>query len=171
MLTTTHVAVTILFCMVLNLNRDEWFVAITFGVLIDADHLFGAPRYISHNGWDALLRRSWDDGSGLPWKSLLHYPVGAFVVLPLSVGWRYFLPILFWATHLGLDYTQNATGAWSTSIEAAMMTSSCVGIVWILYRDWSYGQPEGDFRGFVQAMGLRVHCYGSAIRKRLGSIV
>ena len=171
MLTTTHLAVTLLLCLILNLNRDEWFVALMFGVMIDADHLFGTPRYVSHNGWAALLRRSWDDGSGLPWKSLLHYPVGAFVVVPISVGWRYFLPVLFWAMHLELDHIQTATLSWSTPIEAALMTSSCIGIVFILYRDWSEAQPDGDFRQFIKTMGFRLAGYGSALRRRLGSIV
>jgi hypothetical protein len=171
MLTTTHLAVTVLLCLILNLNRDEWFVALMFGVMIDADHLFAAPRYVSHNGWAALLRRSWDDGSGLPWRSLFHYPVGAFVVVPLSIGWRYLLPVLFWAMHLELDYIQNATLSWSTPIETTVMISSCLGIVFILYRNWSDANPDGDFRQFIQTMRLRLAGYGSAIRKRLGSIV
>lgn len=170
MLTTTHLAVTILICLILNLNQDEWFIALMFGVMIDADHLFAAPRYVSHNGWGALLRRSWDDGSGLPWKSLLHYPVGAFVVVPLSVGWRYFLPVLFWAMHLELDYIQNAALSWSTPIEATLMTSSCIGIVFVLFRNWGAAHPEGDFRQFIQIIHIRLAGYGSAIRRRLGSI-
>jgi hypothetical protein len=171
MLITTHIAVTILLCLILNLNRDEWFIAFMFGVVIDADHLFAAPRYVSHNGWEALFRRSWDDGSGLPWRSLLHYPVGAFVVVPLSIGWRFFLPALFWALHLELDYIQTATLSWSTPIEAAVMTSSCIGIVYVLNRNWSEANPEGDFRQFIEAMGSQLAGYGAAIRKRLGSIV
>ena len=171
MLITTHIVVTILFCMILNLNRDEWFIALLFGVMIDADHLFGAPRYVSHDGWAALLRRSWDDGTGLPWKSQLHYPVGAFVVAPLSIGWRYFLPLLFWATHLELDYIQTATLSWSTPIEMAVMISSCFGIVFILYRNWSEAEPDGDFREFLKTMESRLAGYGTAIRRRLGSIV
>lgn len=168
MLTTTHLAVTLLLCLILNLNRDEWFVALMFGVLIDADHLFGAPRYVSHNGGAALLRRSWDDGSGLPWKSLLHYPVGAFVVAPLSIGWRYFLPVLFWAMHLELDYIQNATLSWSTPIEAALMTSSCIGIVYMLHRNWTAANPDGDFRQFLEAMGSGLGASGSTVLSKVG---
>lgn len=153
------------------MNKDEWFIAILFGVVIDADHLFGAPRYIEHNGWGALLRRSWDDGSGLPWKSLLHYPVGAFVVAPLSVGWRYFLPALFWALHLELDYIQTATGFWSTPIEAVVMTSSCFGIVFMLHRNWQDSEPDGDFNLFIKTMESRLVDLGSSIRRRIGSIV
>lgn len=171
MLTTTHLAVTVLICLMLNLNQDEWFIALLFGVMIDADHIFGTPRYVSHNGWGALLRRSWDDGSGATWKSLLHYPVGSFVVLPLSTGWRYLLPALFWALHLELDYIQNATGFWSTPIEASLLTLSCAGIVYLLYRNWSDARPEGDFRQFSREVGSRIADYGSAIRRRLGSNV
>lgn len=171
MLTTTHIAVTIFLCLLLNLNQDEWFVALLFGVMIDADHIFGAPRYVSHHGWGALLHRSWDDGSGSTWKSLLHYPVGAFVVLPLSTGWRYMLPALFWSLHLEMDYIQNATGNWSTPIEAALMFSSCVGIVYLLFVNWLDARPEGDFRQFGREMGSRLAGYGSAIKRRFGSIV
>jgi hypothetical protein len=171
MLITTHIAVTILLCMILNLNQDEWFIAFMFGVMIDADHLFAAPGYVSRNGSEALLRRSWDDSSGLPWKSLFHYPVGAFVVIPLSRGWRYLLPLLFWAIHLEMDYIQTATASWSTLIETAVLTSSCIGIVYMLHRNWSDANPDGDFRQFIKTMQLRLASYGSAIRKRLGSIV
>jgi len=93
------------------------------------------------------------------------------VVVPLSIGWRYFLPVLFWAVHLELDYIQNATLSWSTPIETTVMISSCLGIVFILYRNWSDANPDGDFRQFIQTMRLHLAGYGSAIRKRLGSIV
>jgi hypothetical protein len=73
--------------------------------------------------------------------------------------------------HLELDYIQNATLSWSTPIEAAVMTSSCIGIVFILYRNWREAQPDGDFRQFVKTIGFRLAGYGSAIRKRLDSIV
>ena len=61
MLTTTHLLVAVLIGLVLNLNRDEWFVALLFGVAIDLDHVFAAPRYISQNGWAAILRPTWSD--------------------------------------------------------------------------------------------------------------
>lgn len=171
MLITTHIAVTILLCLALRLDREEWFVAMMFGVMIDMDHLFAAPGYVSRNGWGALLRPTWDDGSGLPWKSQLHYPVGAFVVAPLSIGWRYFIPALFWSTHLGLDYIQSAALQWSLLTETAVMTSACVGIVLVLYSSWKDARPEGDFRQFLEAVELRLSKCGSSIRGVLGSIV
>ncbi len=70
-----------------------------------------------------------------------------------------------------MDYVQTATLSWSTPIEAVVMTSSCIGIVYILHRNWSDANPDGDFQQFVKTMGSLLAGYGSAIRKRLGSIV
>lgn len=152
MLTTTHLALALLLGLALNLDRDEWFVALTFGVVIDVDHLFAAPRYISHNGLGAILRPSWDDGSGLAWRSLFHQPVGAFVVAPLSVGWRYMVPLLFWAIHVGIDYFQAATLAYATPLEIAVFLPACAGIVFLSFRRWSESRPGTDFKQFVSAI-------------------
>jgi hypothetical protein len=137
MLTPTHLMVVVLAAMVLRLNRDEWFVALMFGVVIDADHLFAMPRYVSDNGWDALLRQSWDDGSGLPWKSWFHYPVSALVVGYLSVGWRLALPLAFWSAHLGMDWLQLQLAGYNTAAESAILVGSAAGVVYIGYSDWS----------------------------------
>ena len=172
-LTTTHLAFAVLLGMLLNMNRDEWFVALTFGVLIDADHLFAAPRYISDNGWAALLRPSWDDGSGLPWRSLMHYPVGAFVVVPLAVGWRLMIPLVFWGSHLLLDYLQNLTVAYSAPVEALLFGSICVAITYVKYSRWKEIRSDADFPRFVSeiARGLMASWAGrkASIRQRLGS--
>ncbi len=170
MLLTTHIAVTILFCILLNFDQREWFMAFVFGVMLDIDHLFGLEGYVSRNGWGAVMNQSWDDGSGMPWKSLLQRPVGAFVVLPLSAGWRYLLPFTFWGMHVGLDYLQNSTGYLSTGIEAAIFASACLGTVAILHRNWIAAHPEGDMRAFLQMMWNGLVGYGAAIRKHLGSI-
>jgi hypothetical protein len=173
MLTTTHILAVVLIGLFLNLNRDEWFVAMTFGVAIDLDHVLAAPRYISDNGLAAILRPSWDDGSGLPWRSLMHYPVAAFVVAPLSIGWRYFVPLLFWSTHLGIDYIQSATMAYSTPVELAFMTACIAGIVFLVYRHWSDLRPDTDFNQFVSHLSdsLRASLKGFSvsIRQFLGS--
>lgn len=149
MLTTTHLLAVVLIGLFLNLNRDEWFVALTFGVAIDLDHVIAAPRYISANGLGAILRPSWDDGSGLPWRSLMHYPVAAFVVAPISVGWRYFVPLLFWSSHLGIDYLQSETLAYSAPVETAFIIACVAGIGLLVYRRWSDLRPDADFSQFV----------------------
>jgi hypothetical protein len=171
MLLTTHIAVTIFFCLFLNLDRNEWFMAFVFGVMLDIDHLFGLEGYVSRNGWGAVLHQSWDDGSGMPWKSLLQRPVGAFVVVPLAAGWRYLIPLTFWTMHMGMDWLQLNTGYLSTGIEAAVFAASCLGTVALLHRNWSVAEPEGDIRDFLSMMWSGLVAYGSSLRRRVGSIV
>jgi len=156
-LTITHFAVAVLIGLLLNLNRDEWFVALTFGVLLDADHIFGAHRYITDNGWAAVLRPTWDDGSGLPWKSLLHYPVGFFVVAPLSVGWNFLLPLLFWGAHVGLDELQGATLDHSAAIESALLVSACAGVFAVKYHRWTALTPDGGLSGYLSHIRARAN--------------
>ncbi len=151
MLTTTHLALALMIGLLLNLNRDEWFIALSFGVVIDVDHLFAAPRYIGDNGIAAILRPSWDDGSGLPWKSLMHYPIGAFVMIPLSIGWRYLVPLLFWGMHVAVDQLQAYIVAWNTPIEIAVIAGSGLGIVAVAFSRWRCEVPDGDFRTFLRA--------------------
>jgi hypothetical protein len=137
MLTPTHLMVVVLVAMAMRLNRDEWFVALMFGVVIDADHLFALPRYVSDNGWDALLRQSWDDGSGLPWKSWFHYPLSALVVGYLSLGWRFALPLAFWSAHLSMDWLQLQMAGYNTAVESTILAGSTAGILYIGYSEWS----------------------------------
>jgi len=137
MLTPTHLTVVVLVAMLMRLDRNEWFIALMFGVVIDADHLFALPRYVADNGWSALLRQTWDDASGLPWKSWFHYPLSAVVVGYLSLGWRLALPLVFWALHLGMDSLQLALGDLNTPVESALLLGPLVGIIYIGYSKWS----------------------------------
>lgn len=137
MLSVTHLTVVVLAAMFLRLNRHEWFIALMFGVVIDADHLFALPRYVGDNGWAAVLRVSWDDSSGLPWKSWFHYPLAAVVVGHLSLGWRFALPLLFWSVHLSMDWLQPAIGGYNTAVESSILALSSAGIVYLSYTDWS----------------------------------
>lgn len=154
----------VLIGLALRLDRNEWFIGLLFGIALDMDHLFAAPRYVTSNGWAAILRPTWDDGSGLVWRSLLHEPVGAFVVMPLAVGWRFMLPLLFWSAHVGIDYVQNATLAYSVVVEAAVFSATIASIVWILYRRWSELQSDDtDFRKFLSHAGVTLRSYLSQI--------
>ncbi len=143
--------------LLLSLNRDEWFIAMTFGVLLDADHIFAAPRYISDNGWAAIIRPTWDDGSGLPWKSLLHYPIGFFVVAPLSLGWRYMLPLLFWGVHVGIDEFQSATLGYSAVVESVFFTVVCSGIFLVQYHRWVALTPDSNVVGYLSHLWERAN--------------
>ncbi len=118
------------------MDWNEWFVAILFGVALDLDHLFAVPGYVGRNGFGAILAPSWDDGSGAVWRSLIHYPIGSFVVIPLAVGWRFMLPLLFWASHLAIDYVQSATLAYSAIVEAAFLSVTCIAIFGLGYYRW-----------------------------------
>jgi len=137
MLTPTHLLVTVLIVMLLRLNRDEVFIALMFGVVIDIDHIFALPRYVEDNGWAAILRQSWDDGTGLPWRSWLHHPMSAIVVGHLSEGWRYLLPLPFWAIHLGMDWLQLAVSEYNAAVESAILVLSATGIAYVKYSDWA----------------------------------
>jgi len=135
--------------MLLNLDRNEWFVALTFGVVIDADHLFALPRYVSDNGAAAILSPTWDDGSGLPWKSSFHHPEGAFVVGYLAVGWRMLIPLVFWGSHVAIDEFQLATLDHSAIIESVFLTSVVGGVVALGYKRWLEAEPDGDFQQYL----------------------
>jgi hypothetical protein len=163
MLTPTHLAVVIFAAMLLRLSRDEWFIALLFGVAIDIDHLFALPRFVADNGWSAILRQTWDDGSGLPWKSWFHYPVTAVVVGYVSVGWRLALPLLFWSLHLGMDGLQLMLGDLNMVFESALVMGAASGIVYLGYSDWSLmtgGYGLKAYAGFV----------ATSSKARLGSI-
>jgi len=134
-------------------------VAITFGVLIDADHLFAAPRYISDNGLGAIMRATWDDASGLPWKSLFHEPVGAFFVVPLAIGWRYMTPLLFWGTHLAADELQMATLGSSAIVESVLLSATVVVIVFLVYSRWSALNDQQSFRVFLTQSWAQVRAW------------
>lgn len=148
-LTTTHFVVAIFLGLLLNLDRNEWVVALSFGVLIDADHLFAVRRYVSHNGLAAILSPTWDDGSGLPWKSAYHYGDGAFIVGYLAVGSRLFYPFLFWGIHVAIDDLQLSALEYSTPMEIALFTSAVAGIVYIGYRRWHGLEPESTFQDYM----------------------
>lgn len=155
MLTTTHLVITVLIAYVLVLDRREWFAALTFGVLIDADHLFAVPRYVGDNGIAAILSPTWDDGSGLPWKSSFHYPEGAFIVGYLSIGWRYLLPLSFWSVHMFLDHIQIAYVEYSTPIESLLFAGTSLCLFFLGYRRWAELQDEADLGRYMIHLGQR----------------
>jgi len=67
----------------------------------------------------------------------MHSPVAAFVVAPLAVGWRYLIPLSFWAIHLGLDELQIATLEYSALVESPILALTVAGILFVDHRRWS----------------------------------
>jgi len=106
MLAITHLLVVVLFIKIFDLDRNEAFAALLFGVFIDIDHLFAYPEFLSREGtanalnWHAAL------SDNIQWKSLMHQPLAGIVVAPLSIGYRLMIPLSMWALHLFLDYIQ-----------------------------------------------------------------
>ncbi len=149
MLTTTHLAAVVLLGLLLDLDWNEWFVALLFGIGLDLDHLFAAPSYIGRHGFGAILAPTWDDGSGLVWRSVLHYPAGAFLVVPLAVGWRLMLPIIFWLSHLSIDYLQSATLAYSALVESILLGAVCSGIFALAYYRWRVAYASSGLFPFL----------------------
>lgn len=133
----------------MNLDRNEWVVALSFGVLIDADHLFALPRYVHDNGAAAILAPTWDDGSGLPWKSAYHFGDGAFIVGYLSIGSRLFFPFVFWGVHVAMDELQLVTIEYSTPIEVAILSSAVLGTVYLGYFRWHALEPDKGFADYL----------------------
>lgn len=150
MLTTTHLIIAVLMGLLMNLDRNEWATALTFGVAVDADHLFAAPRYVDANGWSALFAPTWDDGSGHQWKSLFHYPMGAAIVGPLAIGWRYLVPLTFWGTHVFVDHFQTWTMDYWAPIEAATFAAASAGIVTVCYIRWSGTSSEQGLPAYAR---------------------
>ncbi|OGS41834.1 MAG: hypothetical protein A3K67_03095 [Euryarchaeota archaeon RBG_16_62_10] len=131
MLAITHLLVSLLLIQIFLLDRNDAFVALLFGVFIDADHLIGLQSYAKANGimavfdFDSLMHA---DGQ---WKSLMHNPVAAGIVAPISIMSRLAVPLLFWAAHIAMDFVEDAyLGIFSTpeAIFALLVGLSLVSI-------------------------------------------
>lgn len=107
------------------------------------------PRYVHDNGAAAILAPTWDDGSGLPWKSSFHHGDGAFVVGYLSIGSRLFYPFIFWGLHVAMDELQLAAIDFSTPIETAILASSVAGILYLGYYRWHALEPDKSFAEYL----------------------
>ena len=142
--------------MVLNLNRHERFVALLFGVFIDLDHLLAVPRYLADNGISSMLTFDFEDPEGLPWKSLLHRPVGAFIILPMAVGWRFFIPATFWGIHILLDVFQQSSALYSLPLEAAVFSMVVGAIVVLDYKGMTRTKGEQTVREYCEDLGRRL---------------
>ncbi|HXZ24253.1 MAG TPA: hypothetical protein VEH08_05910 [Methanomassiliicoccales archaeon] len=106
MLATTHLLFVILVILWLNLDRYEILAVLTFGVFIDLDHLLALPGYVAQTGLANALNPDAAMTSGVVWKSILHNPMCAVVIGPLSLGFRYALPFVVWGAHLFMDWVQ-----------------------------------------------------------------
>ncbi|HDP97091.1 MAG TPA: hypothetical protein ENN25_05305 [Euryarchaeota archaeon] len=135
MLATTHIAVTLLLIMALNLNRTEALVALTFGVFIDFDHLFGLGSYVRAEGAAGIVDVSGMMSADVQWKSVLHSPVALGLFVPMSDSFRFFIPIIFWGTHISLDYIQQNFLGIASLAEMILFSSVVVALIFLRSRD------------------------------------
>ncbi|MHB8604171.1 MAG: hypothetical protein ACYDCK_02855 [Thermoplasmatota archaeon] len=85
-------------------TRRDWALAVSFAVLVDADHLANIPSYLaSHHGaagFDALTMLHW----GMAWQGALHTWWALAIVIPVAVFMRTWIPVGFWGLHMVLDF-------------------------------------------------------------------
>ena len=92
----THVLATTLGVRVLKLTGSDAALAYVFGVGVDIDHVIKAPFY-----WRAGLRKE----RGYYWRTSLQEPVALLWIIPLCFFLGTWVPALFFATHLAMDYS------------------------------------------------------------------
>ncbi len=93
----THILVTTVGVQALHLTGKERILAYVFGCAVDIDHVIKAPYYYRAIGLK--------DKRGYYWRSSLQEPVALLWVIPLSILLRTYVPVLFLAIHMALDYS------------------------------------------------------------------
>ncbi|MGD1061310.1 MAG: hypothetical protein ABR879_07610 [Methanomassiliicoccales archaeon] len=142
MLATTHLLAILLIIVVLNLDRYEAAIVLTFGVFIDLDHLIAYPQYVAQAGWSNALNPDAAMASGVAWKSILHDPVFSVVVGPLSVGFRYMLPFLAWGLHLTMDWVQMDYLGVASPIEMVLALALLAALTRLEYQNYRAAVPD-----------------------------
>jgi len=138
----THILVTTVGVQALHLTGKQRVLAYVFGCAVDVDHIVKAPYYLKAIGLK--------DKRGYYWRSSLQEPVAFLWVIPLAVALGTWVPVLFLAMHIAMDYsvryekmpfypyTSWVTRGWLTRIpdrakEAAVFLASlCLNV--LLYR-------------------------------------
>ncbi len=149
MLMMTHLVITLLIIHILRLDENEAFIALTFGVLIDLDHLFGYYSYLSIEGASGAVSPDQMLASEVQWKSMLHSTVALFVVAPLSLLFRYMIPLVVWGVHISMDYVQEAYLGITSMTEMALLAAGMVLMVHIRFRDFRNVEPAGSAGEFA----------------------
>jgi len=151
MLAITHLVVTLLLIQILVLDRNDAFVALVFGVLIDLDHLMGLKDYVESHGFKPLMHLGTLIDPGGHWKSMLHSPVAVAVVGPLSALSRLGVPLVFWGIHMIMDVVQDTyLGQFSTA-EAMLLFFSSAGLIALRYSAYSARHWKATLTDYIRA--------------------
>jgi hypothetical protein len=81
----------------MGLEGQEKVLAYAFGMGVDVDHAVKAPFYLRAVG----LKNKRD----YYWRSSLQEPVALLWIIPLSIFFGTFVPVLFFAIHVAMDYS------------------------------------------------------------------
>jgi hypothetical protein len=143
MIAITHLVVSLLLIQLLNLDRNDAFVALMFGVLIDLDHLMGLGNYAKANGISALFDLDHLTNPGGHWKSLFHNPVSVAVIAPLSIASKLAIPLLFWGVHMAMDFVQESYLGVLSAPEAVFLCLATLSLVTIRYSSYLRSGSQG----------------------------
>ena len=107
MMFPSHLLGTVLLGLLLSrivpFQARDWVIALTFGVLIDLDHLLQIPAYIQANGLAALKPGEMAQWGGA-WQGIMHKPVALALVGFASLALWSWLPLTFWGLHMFQDF-------------------------------------------------------------------
>lgn len=92
----THILSVLLLGKILPISGFEWVLAFIFGVFIDIDHIFKLPIFLKFRNFRTIRY--------LNWRSSIQEPVSYLWVIPLSIFFKSYVPVLFFTLHLALDY-------------------------------------------------------------------
>lgn len=92
----SHTLVTRAGVQILNLQGSDLFLAYIFGVLIDFDHIFKIRLYLKKNKFKKEKH--------CHWRTSLQEPIALLWIAPLSIFINSPVPIIFFISHLVLDY-------------------------------------------------------------------
>jgi len=133
MLSITHIAVSLLLITILNLDRNESFVALLFGVFIDLDHLLAVPDYLMKEGIQNIANVDVMLHSDVHWKSMMHSPIAIMIVAPVSMAFRMAIPLLFWSVHIAMDFAQEKYLGICSFPEMGLLAFCIAGLGWMEY--------------------------------------
>ncbi len=92
----SHILLTTAGVQALGLEGREVALAYVFGVGVDVDHIIKAPLYVRKNG----LKNE----KNYHWRTSLQEPVALLWIIPLSIFFRSYAPVIFFLLHCLLDY-------------------------------------------------------------------
>lgn len=150
MLAITHIAFALALILLLNLNRSEAMVALAFGVFIDIDHFWGLCSYVKAEGLTNISNISDMMASDVQWKSVLHSPVSLAMIVPLSSSFRFFIPTIFWGSHIVMDFMQQNFLGIASPAEFAIFGILLVSIIFLRAR--TIGKSHVSFKEIPRFM-------------------